>query len=241
MKTTNKVLALALVLTATSQAATTISGITGSAYKAADGTTNIISGALVMLIADSGGDGFLNLSSTGAVTPGLAGAAGKNITVAQAGNFSAGSSFGGDTVVTTSLSGSSGSIGGILTGIDISPYVNKNFAIVWFNQAPASVSGSPGGQTFGMMRLSDWVFPSADAGATFTMSSTDAGGAGTFYSSSANTTATQVGGGFFTGSGLAADTGSTAVRAATFSIVPEPSAALLGAIGALGLLRRRRI
>ena len=35
-------------------------------------------------------------------------------------------------------------------------------------------------------------------------------------------------------------TGADPVRTANFTLVPEPSAALLGAVGALGLLRRRR-
>lgn len=239
MKTTNKILALAMVLTATSHAATTISGVVGGAFKGADGVTNITTGSLVMLIADVGGDGFLNLASGGAIAPGLNGSSGKTITAAQA-NLTAGSLFGGDTIVTTSASGT-GSIGGIMTGIDITSFVNKNFAIVWFNNGATALSSvNIANQAFGMIRLSDWTLPAADSGATFTMSSTDTGGAITFFSTSAATTATQVGGGFFSGSGLAADAGSTAVRSATFSVVPEPSAALLGAIGVLGLLRRRR-
>jgi len=238
MKTTNKVLALSLLLAATSQAATTISGVVGTSFKAADGTTNITTGSLVMLIADTSGNGFLDLASPGAIQAGLSGRSGNTITVAQAG-LSAGLLFGGDTIVTTSLSGS-GSIGGILTGVDITSYTGKNFAIVWFNATPAALATSLAGQAFGMLRLSDWVLPAS--GATFAVSSTDTGGATTYYSSSASATATQIGSGFFTGSGTAADTGSTAVRAATFSIagVPEPSTALLGSISILGLLRRRR-
>ena len=228
-----------MVLTASSQAATTIGGVVGSLFKGSDLVTNIATGSLVMLVADTGNNGFLNLGSGGAVTPGLTGLAGKTITGAQAG-LTAGSLFGGDTIVTTSLSGT-GSIGGIMTGVDISSFVNQNFAIVWFNNGSTALNASNiAGQTFGMMRLSDWTLPAADSGATFSMSATDAGGTTTYYSTSNPTTATQVGGGFFTGSGLAADTGSTAIRGASFAVIPEPSAALLGAIGALGLLRRRR-
>lgn len=238
MKTLNKVLAIATMLTATSQAATTISGVVGPQFKGADGVTNINSGSLVMLIADVEGNGFLNLATGGAIQAGLNGLSGKTLTGAQAG-VSVGSLFGGDTVVSTSLSGS-GSIGGILTGVDVTNFVGKNFALVWFNATPSAVAANIAGQAFGVMRLSDWTLPAADSGATFSMSATDGSGATSYYSTSAAITAAQVGGGFFTGSGTAADAGSTGVRAASFLVVPEPSAALLGAIGALGLLRRRR-
>ena len=230
------------MLTVASQGATVISGALGGSFKAVDGTTNIPTGALVMLVADTGtGTGFLDLSAQGAVAPGLTGLSGKTITAAQAGII-VGSSFGGDTVVATTLAGSGGSISTFLPSADISSYVTKNFAVIWFNVAPATVASNIAGgiaTNFGMIRLSDWVFPGSDGG-TFSMSPTDASTTTSYYSTSTATTATQVGGGFFTGSGTAADTGSTAVRSAQFSIVPEPSSALLGALGVLGLLRRRR-
>jgi len=241
MKTTSKILALATMLTVSSQGATSITGVLGSAFKANDGTTNVPTGALVMIIADTGGDGFLNLGSLGAVSASLNGASAKNtITGAQAG-ITAGSLFGGDTVVTTSLAGASGSIGNIMTGVNLTPYVGKNFAVVWFNATPAALTTNIANAYFGMIRLADWTLPLSDSGATFTMSSTDASGATSYYSTGAAATASQVGAGFFTGTGTAANTGSTSVRSATFQVVPEPSAALLGALGALGLLRRRRI
>jgi hypothetical protein len=241
MKTTSKVLTIAAILTVVSHGATTISGVVGASFKNQTGT-NITTGSLVMLIADTGNDGFLNLGSAGAVVPGLTGRSGNTITTTQA-NLTAGLLFGGDTIVTTSLSGT-GSIGGIMTGIDITPYVGKNFAVVWFTATPANVTASLAGQYFGMIRLADWTLPGSDSGSTINMSSTDADGTNSFFSTSASATATQVGGGFFTGTGTAANAGSTAVRSAQFQVVeaiPEPSAALLGALGALGLLRRRRI
>lgn len=243
MKTTSKVLALVTMLTAASQGATTISGTLGSSFKDNGLATNVISGALVMLVVDTGGAGFLDLASGGAITSGLVGKTGKTITAAQAG-LVAGGSFGGDTIVNTSVTGASGSIAGLLPGIDITNYINKNFAVVYFNATPATLATSLEGQFFGMIRLSDWILPSSDSGATFTMSTTDASAGGSYFSTSASTTATQLGTGFFTGSGTAADTGSTAIRGTTFQVaaaVPEPSAALLGAVGVLGLLRRRRI
>jgi len=242
MKITAKVLALVAALTAASQGATTISGTTGLSFKDSTGT-NIASGCLILLVVDNGSDGFLNQAVGGAISSSLTGASGKTITLAQAG-LTAGTTFGGDMIINTLVSGS-GSIGAVLPGsanFDITPYVNKNIAVVWFTTAAGSVTT---GSKFGEMRLSDWTLPSADTGSTLTMSPTDANGGTSYYSASTALTALQVGGtGFFTGSGTAADTGSTAVRSAQFTIaaaVPEPSAALLGALGALGLLRRRRI
>lgn len=240
MKITNKVLALVTILTATSQATTTITGTTGSAFKDNAGV-NIVAGNLVMLVADVGGDGFLNLASGGAIVPSLTGVGGKTITQGQAG-ISTGSLFGGDTIFATSTSGSGGSIAGF-AGFDPTAALTKNFAVVWFNQTPAALATSTAGAAFGIMRLSDWLMPSNADGAAYGLSTTDANGAGGFYSVSPSATATQIGGGFFAGTGLANDTTSTAIRSATFSVasaVPEPSAALLGAISALGLLRRRR-
>ena len=252
MKTTIKVLGLVTVFAAASQGAIVITGSLGPLFKAANGTTNIPSGALVMIVADTGNNGFLNLSAQGAVMPGLTGLTGTTLTKAQAGSFTAGSLFGGDTIVATTLSGASGSISSFLPATDISRYTGENFAVIWFETAPATVAANVAADittSFGMIRLADWTLP-ADFG-SFTLSPTDSNGPYSYYSTSAATTATQVGGGFFTGSGTAADSGSTAVRAATFTIgdvlessgvgVPESSTALLGALGALGLLRRRRI
>lgn len=259
MKTLVKISAIAAMLPVVAQATTSITGTLGSAFKASDGLTNIPSGALVMLVADVGSNGFLNLSAQGRVTiptgpTGFNGIGGKTITSAQAG-LTAGSTFGGDTIVSTTSAGASGSIANLLTSIDISSFINLSFAVVWFNQSAANI-GTNGlnGQVFGMMSLADWKFPSVDNGTAFPLSSTDAAGTANYYSTSASMTgfqladtdpsATQTLGadavGFFTGTGTAANSGSTAVRSATFTIVPEPSAALLGAIGVLGLLRRRR-
>jgi hypothetical protein len=236
MKIANKVFVLGLLLTGASQATTTITGTTGSAFKDKLGT-NIAAGSLVMLVAANSGS-FLTSSAQGAVVPGLSGLTGNTITPQQA-NFTAGSLFGGNAVFAVSTAGASGSIGGF-AGFDNTLALNKKFALVWFSQTSAQLTTSSSGAYFGMMSLSDWLLPADAEGKSYTLSSTDSGGATSFYSTSVATTATQIGGGFFTGSGTAANTGSTALRSAQFQIVPEPSAALLGALGALGLLRRRR-
>jgi hypothetical protein len=235
MKTTSKVLALVAMLTAVSQATTTITGTTGSAFKDQGGVTNIPSGSLVLLVADGTGNGFLANSLPGAITPGVTGLSGNTITTDQAG-LTVGSLFGGDTVIATTTAGSSGSIGGF-AAFDVTNALSKNFAVVWFTQAAGSIGA---GSYFGILRLSDWTMPSDADGKAYGLSSTDANGATGFYSVSATISAAQIGAtGFFTGTGTGGDA-SADIKAATFQIVPEPSAALLGAIGALGLLRRRR-
>lgn len=235
-----------MMLTTASRGATVISGSLGGAFKAADGTTSIPTGALVMIVADTGSNGFLDLATGGAIAPGLTGLGTRSFSQFNLAGITAGTSFFGDTVVATSLSGGGGSISSFLPSTDISSYVNKNFAVVWFNVAPATVTSNIAGSiatSFGMIRLADWTFAGSDGG-TFSLSPTDASGPTSYYSTGTGPTATQVGGGFFTGTGTATDPTSTAIRSADFTIgvgVPEPSAALLGAFGVLGLLRRRRI
>jgi hypothetical protein len=236
MKTTSKVLALVGILSASSQGATTISGTIGSAFKDNTLSTNIANGSLVMLIADAGTAGFLTTSSTGVIVASTTALAGPT-TIPTAGALTVGSLFGGDTIMAVGTAGNSGSISGFS---NFTPITSKNFALVWFTQAAAQVGA---GSYFGMMSLSDWLMPSDADGKTYTVSATDASNATSFYSSSTATTATQLGStGFITGSGaaVASPASSNIVKGATFQIIPEPSAALLGAIGALGLLRRRR-
>lgn len=241
MKLTIKVIALCAALTAASQATLTIGGLTGTNFQNNSGN-KIPSGSMYMLIADTTGNGFLNQSTQGAITSSLTGQSGNTISIAQAGNFSLGSVFGGDTVVSIGTASAAGVVGSLLSGVSIASYVSDKFAVVWFADTQANVTANPGGEYFGMIRLANWVFPAADSG-TYTLAA-GTQGSSNFYAVSNPATATQVGAGvgFFTGSGTAANTGSTAVTSAQFQIVgvPEPSAAILGAFGLLGLLRRRR-
>lgn len=233
MKTSANVVALLGLFTVASHSATTITGTIGSQFKGNNGTTNIANGSLVMLIADTGAAGFLTTSGS-ALVPGASALAGRTILPADA-NLTVGSLFGGDTVMAVSTAGNSGSISGFA---NFTAVTNKNFAIVWFSQTAGSVGA---GSYFGMMSLADWLMPGDADGKSYSLSSSDAGGVNGFFSSSTATTLTQLGAsGFVTGSGTAG-VSSDITKSATFQIVPEPSAALLGAIGALGLLRRRRI
>jgi len=246
MKSAIKVASVLAASAFSAQAAITISGTLAPNFKDSGLLTNIPTGSLAFLVADIAGDGFLNASSSGAVVQGAGGLSGKTITPAQAG-LTVGSTFGGDTIVSIATVGASGSISSLMNGVNLvgNAALGKNFALVFFTNTAATVSGSLSGQFFGMIRGADWTLPATDSGQTFTLSATDVNGTSSYFSVGSTTiTNTQITGtptgGFFTGTGTSGDA-STDVRGATFQIVPEPSAALLGAIGALGLLRRRRI
>jgi hypothetical protein len=236
MKLILNTLAIAAVATSVSHGAATITGTIGTQFKDNGLVANIANGSLVMLISDHEANGFLNLAASGSVVPGTAALSGKTLTTTQVG-FTAGGLFGGDRIMAVGTAGNSGSISGFA---NFDQVVSRNFALVWFATTSASLTLDSANAHFGMMSLADWSIPSDAEGKSYTLSSTDAGAAGGFYSTSTATTAAQLGAnGFVTGSGTAGGT-SNIVKGATFQIVPEPSAALLGAIGALGLLRRRR-
>ena len=218
----NKLIYIGLVLISTTSinAAITFSGNAGASLRDKDG--NAINGGHAMIIVDTTSnasltsDGFLN-----AITPG--------------------SYFGGDFILATGTITSTGSGNIAFTGsFDITNYQSKNFAVVYFAQDIATLTTSTANAYYGIFAGSDWVFPSTpNQAASFSPSSFSAATA--YAQLSAAPTAAQIGTlGFFTGSGIAG--GATAgSKQAVFQVVPEPSAALLGAVGALLLLRRRRI
>lgn len=221
---------LLLALSALSaNAAITIGGASITSAKLSDGTTNIPTGSLVLLIVDNGSDGFFNLGSpTGGTT--FTSTSDPSVTPTEA-NLSIGSTFGGEFILNRVSSGA-GSVSSILTNVAIASYLNKQFALVWFQglTATGTETTAASGTKWGIARGSDWVFPASDSG-TFTSSGTDASGASSFYQVNQATPATN--------SAAFRSVVGTAGSAA-FTVVPEPSAALLGAVGALGLLRRRR-
>jgi len=229
MKNIKKTLLLLSLSAVSANAAVTLGGAAITNAKLSDGTTNISTGSLVLLIVDTGSNGFFNLGSpTGNTT--FSSTSNPSLTSLQA-NLSTGSTFGGEYILNRISSGS-GSVSSILTNVNISSYLNKQFALVWFEGLTAAGSEltAAAGTKWGISRGSDWVFPSADSG-TFTSSSSDAGGASSFYQVNQLTPAAN-------SAAFRSVVGTTG--SAAFTIVPEPSAALLGAIGALVLLRRRR-
>jgi hypothetical protein len=245
MRTTIKTLALLSLLSGMGQAAITISGTVGTSFKGSDGTTNIPVGSLFMVIVDTGVTGFLEGTLANpyvGVTPGSGGlttTADPDVVVAQA-SITAGQTFAGDTILATGAVTSAGVMPTLLSSIAIAGYESAKFAVIWFAKSSATLASEGlANQYYGAISGADWTLPASDAG-TFTMSPTDAAPSTNYYSFSSVISAAQVGAnGFFTGSGTAGDA-TTDIKAATFQVIPEPSAALLGAIGALGLLRRRR-
>jgi hypothetical protein len=230
MKKTLLLLSLSAI---SANAAITIGGASITNAKASDGTTNIPTGSLVLLIVDTAGDGFFNFGASPAAASKFTSTA-DPLVLSGAAGLTASSTFGGEYVLGRVSSGA-GSVSSILTNVSVSSYLNKSFALVWFQGLTASGTETvaAAGTKWGVARGTDWVFPSADSG-TFTSSSSDANGATSFYQVNQTTPAA----------------GSDAFRsvtgnqgAAIFTVaapVPEASTALLGAIGALGLLRRRR-
>ena len=229
-------LVLGLIALSDSACATiTINGQFGQAF-AVNGTTTMPNGTLWALIVD-GGDSVLpgmNVNSSLAQTA-ASGAAGVTLinTTFSGKSFTLGTLFGTDTVFAMGKIDSlvSGAAGGAAPALNLTLGVNglvtgRNYGFYYFpgltfttTSATYTVGSSVGGINSALADsgagTSGMVIPSD--GATVTQGvSTSAGGA-------------------FGGS-----TPDSSFKAVALNAVPEPSAILLGAIGALGLLRRRR-
>ena len=217
---------LFLAFAASANAAITISGTAILNAKVSDNTTSIPAGTLGLLVLDQGTAGFFGKGnqSNGTLYTSVSD---PSVDTALAG-LSVGSTFGGERVLARLSAPGAGAFSNLFTG-SIAGFENGSFAVIWFDGLLASGSQTvaPVGTKWGTVRGADWTFPAADAG-TFTMSSSDANGAGSYYQ--VNTVTPAVG----------ADNFRTTNTAFTVAGVPEPSGALLGAIGALVLLRRRR-
>ena len=225
-----KVLLVVAATAVSANAAITIGGTAITNARNGAGSASVPSGSLALLIVDSANNGFFNLGSptNGAL---LDSTLDPILTPLDA-SLAVGQTFGGELILAR-LSTGTGSVSGLLTDFTAAPYLNRQFAVVWFDgltSAGGELSATAGTK-WGVVRGSDWVFPPADVG-TFTMSSTDASGDASFYQVNANVPAANA---------AAFRTVVGANGGAAFTIVPEPSTALLGALGALGLLRRRRI
>lgn len=213
---------LSLLTVASANAAISFTGAAGSGF-----TGQAPAGSLVLFIADTSGAGnlgFLNNSSlSGNLTalndPGLAPIA----------NITAGQLFGGDTIVARGAVTTAGQISGAFSFENIAAVQAKNFALVWFPTLTSTSTEVTGGTSYGIIRGSDWVLPTVNGGESFSWSAI----ASSFAS---DTVFARVTTNLTTGTNQAFSTSG----GATFAIVPETSTSLLGAIGALALLRRRR-
>jgi len=244
MKTKSGILGLAsLALIGSASAAVTFSTTSAVGLKQSDGTTNIQTSGLVLMIADSTSNGFLASSTNGAVaTGGTTALTSLNDVGLRVSDVSTtvGQTFGGDQILGAFSMSGGGSVALALTNVSIVGLENKSFALVYFEKTAAQLAlDGFGGAKYGIASGADWTLPASDAGA-YTFNATTNTTTSVYWQLASTLTATQVGAtGFFTGSGT---TAASPVKSAVFTIaaVPEPSAALLGMLGALGLLRRRR-
>lgn len=213
------------------QAAISISTTAVTNARNAAGTASVASGTLALLIVDTGNNGFFNFGSlaNGSTLTASSFDPGLNSTAA---GIDIGSTFGGELVINR-ISTGTGSVAGLLTNFNATPYLNMNFAVVWFDGVTTSATGNvTAGTNWGVVRGSDWTFPASDSG-TFTHSGTSFASASVYAQVNANVPAAGT-------SNFRTTLGDATTGAASFQIVPETSTSLLGAIGALALLRRRR-
>ena len=215
-----------------SNASITISGTGVTGVKMGNGTTNIPAGTLGLVIVDTVGDGFFSLGNP------LSNTALTSVDVPQLlsseANLTSGSTFGGETILNVLTSPGGGTFTKFLMNCSIVGLEGRNFAVVWFSDiiTVGAPSSAPVGATWGIIRGSDWTLPLNDSG-TYTMDPIDSRGVDSYYQVNALTGGSPATAFMTTVNGT--------IGGASFSIVaPEPSVALLGAVGMLGLLRRRR-
>ncbi len=233
MKAKLLTLAALTVASVSSQAALSISGTALSGI----GAANAPAGSLILFIVDTDDNGFLSTNAGGAGTLGNSNLTG-DLTVSadpalESQTLSLNSTFGGDLIIGRATVSSAGSLVGGLGIASTTPTSfdnlaltqGKNWALVWLPGLTSSSTTADAGQIYGITSGSDWTFPGTNANSlTYNTNVADA----------ANPLRVSV------ASGVASNDRFTTSAGATFSIVPEPSAALLGMLGALGLLRRRR-
>jgi len=219
------------LLSASAHATISINGTGLTAVKGVDGVTNIPTGTIGLLIVDTAGDGFFNLGNPLNNTA-LTSTSDPLLTPSVA-NLTINSTFGGEKILNVLSSPGGGTFSGLATSLSIAGMEGKNFAIVWLNiLAAGAPATAPNGTQWGIIRGSDWVLPATDSGG-YPINAGDTGGVASYYAPN-----TQTGGAATTA--FRTTVGGNGGEAFIVG-VPEPSAALLGALGVLGLLRRRRI
>lgn len=224
-----------LSLITTAHSAISLNGTAVQNAKDTTGTVNVASGSLGLLIIDVAGDGIVGLPN--GTSGALDATDNPGVTYGNAG-LNTGNYFGGDLVVARLTAAGAGAFGGAfsisLPSFNIQPYYARSFAIVWFDQiqTASSPATAPEGTTFGVVRGSDWILPGGDGG-SYTFSGTDASGPASYYSVQlTNNPAAAIGFRTTNGSGASA---------ASFTVVPEPSSALIAGCGiALPILLGRK-
>jgi hypothetical protein len=183
------------------------------------------SGSLVLFVVDTGNNGFLNGSN---LIGDLLAASDPKLNPQT--NIDIGGTFGGDPILGRATVSTAGQLPSGFTIENTATFQNRNFALVWFNGLTSSATTAPANTTYGILRGLDWVMPSVNNGESFSTSATFIN----FDNVSDVFARVTVSSGTATNDVFATSGG------AIFQIVPETSTTLLGALGALALMRRRR-
>jgi hypothetical protein len=218
MKTTKLIVAAIIASSGFVTAANVV--YSGTALANVQGTTaaDVTAGKLGLIVADTTGNGFGAYST---------------LIDSNSAGLLAGGTFGGDLILGRVSSASLGDAtmgGGFTWNATVVP-VNTQWAVVWFSTLLSSDAGTafaPAGTAYGIARATNWTTPSAEPGAGTTLTYANSGNPARITLNAFGSTNSLPAGADF------------ATNGATLLVIPEPSAALLGALGALGLLRRRR-
>lgn len=221
-----------LSFSSTAHSAITLTGAAVVNAKDSTGTVNVANGSLGLLIVDVTGNGICGLPNGTSGT--LDASDNPGVTYGTSG-LGVGDTFGGNLVIARlTAGGPAGAFLISLSSFDIFPYLSQSFAIVWFDQIQTATSpaNAPEGATFGVVQGSDWILPPVNSG-SYVFSGTDANGASSFYQVNLNVNPPAAVG-FRTTDG-------SGITAASFTVVPEPSSALIAGLGlALPILLGRK-
>lgn len=213
-----------------SQAAVTWTGVALTNVQGSGVTpTDLPSNRLALFIVDVDNDGFINGSiKVDANTNNLLVANDPKLNSTSA-NLGAGTLFGGDLIIgrlTTVNAFGDTTIAGAVSNYNASNILNLRYAIVWLDLPDSSTGQALADTKYGIARGGDWVVPASDTGTQ------------TFGTASSHRD--QVALGLSASSPSSGGLVDFATNGTSFTIVPETSTTLLGALGALAMLRRRR-
>lgn len=208
-------------LVGVSQAAITLTGtaLTGLSTLAPVGT-------LVLLVVDSPPSNFGGMASP--LSGDLTSASVTPLSISAA-SITTGETFGGDIVLGRTEVTSAGALPGGFGFDNIAAYQGKRFSLIFLPSLTTLSTNTNvnSSTTYGITSGSDWILPAVNGGESFSFSATDALGTGSFFRVTV-------------AAGVATNDTYTSSSGANLTLVPEPSAVLLGSLGALFLLRRRR-
>jgi len=198
--------------------------LTGSAVTGLSSLAPI--GTLVLLVADASSSNFGGAAN--ALSGDLTATSVPKLAIADA-SITTGETFGGDLVLGRAAVTTAGALPGGFTVDNVSTLQGKRFSLVYIPSLGSTSTNTniAAATTYGIVSGSDWLLPTVNGGESFSFSSSDSGGATSFFRVTV-------------ASGVATNDTYASSSGANLTLVPEPSAALLGAVGALGLLRRRR-